>query len=558
MRFFVSIWQQAEINPQGHLDTVEISKSLSFGTQLNGGFANASFTVPGTKDQSYQRYRTYLGAAAVIFDQYGDRIYEGKVTKVAKVSEGLRVDLSGYYTEADNLFFDMIYIASEATTNLVVNPSFEVNVTDGWSITGGTRTRVTTEYLYGSACAKLTQITGGETKFFATINVSPNSEYTMGVWVKNLDVQGTCQMKIEQRNSGGSIINTSAKTLVGLSTSSWVFLDQTITTLPTAASVYISIVLPANPSPGSLYVDGIQFENKSYSTEYCDGSLGPLFSWAGTAHNSISSRQAYSATVGDVVKDCVDLMSSSWSPIEVFLSDADAVVDTQDFTDKKVKDGIETALKFGYSESDLRPVYFAIWDNRIPHLFPEPFPDDIPDWFVSTKTMGSDEEISQSTDGIYNRVFAAYDNQNSGPSKTLPAEDTVSQYRYGIREGLVQNGNNPEGLAMAESLRDMALERFKAPRQLYTLSISGLVRHNSGYLTFPYKIRAGDTVMITDADIMSTLGAEIGGLAKYGLFGFVVKTEYSSEDNSMKIDFGTSDVSFETVMSRLGLSGGLS
>lgn len=558
MKFFASIWQQSEKVTQSFLDTVDVTRSLSFGTQLNGGFTQASFKISGTRDVSYRRYRTYLNGEVVIFDEHANRLFEGRISKISKTSEGVQVDVSGHYMDADNLYFDMIYTAVEATTNLIVNPSFEVNITDGWTITGGSRLRVTTEYLYGSACAKLTQISGGETKFYSTINVSPSQEYTFGLWAKALDIQGNCQIRIEQRDSGGSVIHTSSKTLSGLSTSSWVFYDQTVTTLSNTASVIVSVILPASASPGSLFVDGVQFENKPYSTEYCDGSLGPLFSWSGTAHNSISNRQAFSATVGDVVSDCVDMMDYTWASIKVFLSDADALVDTQDFTDKKVKDAIETVVKFGYSESDLRPVYFAIWDYKIAHLFPEPTFDDIPDWFVSVKSLGSEEEISQSTDGIYNRVYAAYDNQNDGPSKTLPADDIISQHRYGIREGLVQNGNNPEGIAMSESLRDMALERFKAPRQVYSLSISGLIRHNSGHLTYPYKIRAGDTVLITDADIISSLGGDVSGFAKYGLFGFVVKTDYSADSNTLQIDFGTSDVSFETVMSRLGLSGGLS
>lgn len=560
LSFYAEIWQRGEANPINFLDSVEIGDTLNFGTQLHGGFANASFIVTGAVDRSYQRYRTYLGADVVVYDYKGSRIYEGEITKVGIVPSGISVEAAGHYIAAGLIYFDMIYFSIEATQNLIRNPSFENNVTDSWSLSAGSRAQYA-DAAYGSKCAQLTQpSSGSELKFYTNVVVSSDTEYTMSLWAKNIDVQGNVQVKIEQKDSGGSVIYTTAKTLNGLSTTSWVFFDQPFTTLSGAASVDVSVVCPTSSSQGSILVDAIMLEEKPYSTEYCDGSLGALYSWDGDAHNSTSQRQAFSYTVGDIIADCIDLMGSNglWRGLKVFVTNADAVVGSQDFTDKKVKDAIEVALKFGYSEDSLRPAYFAIWDNKVPHLFPEPSFDQFPDWFVSKTMSSASESVSNSLDSVYNRVYAAYDNQNEGPSKTLPANDAISQFRYGIREGLVQNGSNPEGLAMAEALRDMALDRYKSPRQIYSLNVSGVVQHGSGHLDYPYKIRAGDTILITDADLLTALGGELVGQIKDGLLGFVVSTNYSASTNSVEIQLGTNDQSFEMAMGRLGLSGGLS
>jgi hypothetical protein len=42
----------------------------------------------------------------------------------------------------------------------------------------------------------------------------------------------------------------------------------------------------------TLYIDGVQLEEKAYATTYTDGSLGDDYSWSGTAHESMSIREA--------------------------------------------------------------------------------------------------------------------------------------------------------------------------------------------------------------------------------------------------------------------------
>jgi len=561
MHIYAGIW--VDYDEDRLIETLDLTGIAQFGTQLHGGFAECSFPVNGPKDRSFYRYRMYLAAHLVLFDQLGRRIYEGFITDTSMTETGMEVKAGGYYLKSANIFFDNIYVAVEPTTNLIVNPSFEVNVTDGWSFaagTGGARARDTTDKKFGTASAKLTQAsTGTSLDFYDEITVTPTTDYTFSIWVKDISVTGTPTMEIEECDSGGTTLKNSIKNLSGLSTSSWVAFELSVVTVANTVTIRVHIKIPNATNNGSIFVDGAQFEQKAYSSGYCDGSLGALYHWTGTANNSTSFRDSYSATVYDVIKDCVNMIPE-WRPLTVFISDATFSVGNQDFTDKKVKDAIEAVMKFGYREDDLRPIYFAIWTQRRPYLIVEPVPDaSYPDWFISVNSIrGGRAGISMSVDTIFNKIYAVYDNQNAGPSKTLPAEDYISEQRYGVREGLVNNGSNPEGIVLAQDLRDMALERYKYPRQIFTAEVSGLIRHQAGFYDYPYSIRAGQRVLIYDLDTITAHDGTMKGQAAHGLSGFVLKTRYDASRNVTQIDFGSPDISFDTIMARLGLSGGLS
>jgi hypothetical protein len=554
MRLFASIWRSYTEAEIGHIEMVEVTRSLDFDTQLHGGFASASFDITGPQDKTWQRQRVLLGGHVVIFDHLGRRIYEGQIVDVSRVEVGLKIKAMGYYQQADNIFFDMIYPAVESTTNRIPNPSFEVDVT-GWTVIFGSLARTTLQARYGSASAQVT-LSGSGAKIGVYVGeLVAGGNYTFSLFVRNVDTANVPKIQIEELNAGSSIIRTSEKILNGITDGAWVRFELSIEALPDAVNANVWVV--ASAGTGSFLIDGVQFEAKAYATPYCDGSLGTGHSWSGTAHNSTSSRIYFSATIGQVVSDAVDLIPS-WQKVKFSFSEATAFVDSQDFTDNKVKDGLEAVLGFGYKENDFRPVYFVVWEYRVPTLFVEPDNTVYPEWFVPASSIsGGAPGVSVSLDNVYNRVYAAYDNQNEGPSKTLPANDLLSQERYGLREGLVQNSNNPEGIVLAQSLRDMALARFKYPRQIYSLDISGLVQHGAGWTDFPYRIRAGDRIVIKNQDVISAHATIMAGEAGQGVIGFVVRTSYSAASNTVKVDIGSDDPVFETLMSRLGLSGGL-
>lgn len=272
-------------------------------------------------------------------------------------------------------------------------------------------------------------------------------------------------------------------------------------------------------------------------------------------------------TVSTILKDAVDLVDEiadkhafiSSSDYNVMSTDPDtAAVIPMDYTDKKVSEAIESVMKFAYKEDDIRPIYFAVWNHQTPFLIPEPLPTSYPDWHVSYHSVnGGRQGITLSLDEVFNRVYATYDNQGEGPSKTLPYENTISQNRYGIREGIVQNGGSVEGLSVANDLAQLALNAYQYPRQVYSMEINGFVRHGSGFISEPHRIKSGQMILLMDSDVMAANLGSLYGQAAQGFSGFVLSTSYDASTHTMRVEFGSSDLSFETYMTRLGLSGGL-
>ena len=66
----------------------------------------------------------------------------------------------------------------------------------------------------------------------------------------------------------------------------WWRLSALLTIGTTMSQNYGVQVKPAK----TIYVDGVQLENKNYVTTYADGSMGTMYSWIGSANNSMSNR----------------------------------------------------------------------------------------------------------------------------------------------------------------------------------------------------------------------------------------------------------------------------
>ena len=152
---------------------------------------------------------------------------------------------------------------AEATTNLITNPSFEVNTT-GWTIGSGAGL-VTTGGKYGA-----NYLWSGAFSF-TTATVTNGQQYTVSFWHR-----GPYSINVDFGN--GTLNSRSASAAVG--SDGWGRYTETFT---------------ANGSAFRLFLydygyDAVQLEQKAYATPYCDGSLGGGHSWSGTAHASSSSR----------------------------------------------------------------------------------------------------------------------------------------------------------------------------------------------------------------------------------------------------------------------------
>jgi len=102
MKFF-ALFQQDQ-NMWGTLGgSHDISESLSFGTQLNGGFAEASMEVPLPENAAASFARAVLGSECVIYDKLGRYIYNGRVTGVSTVNKGVAVTARGFWEDGSKI-----------------------------------------------------------------------------------------------------------------------------------------------------------------------------------------------------------------------------------------------------------------------------------------------------------------------------------------------------------------------------------------------------------------------------------------------------------------------
>lgn len=194
-------------------------------------------------------------------------------------------------------------VIEEATTNIVGNPSFEVNVTDWWTTTlNGTSTRIITDFLFGDACNKLTaDATLNPYIIKGTVVTNPvqDDTYIMTAWFKGVGATIGKDATVNLKESGGAAADVTVTGTIVL-TAQWqrVEIVRTIVEADRTALDLWARIFCLEAEYG--YVDGIQLEEKAYATSYCDGSLGPGYAWAGTPHNSVSTR---TATVFDLDDD---------------------------------------------------------------------------------------------------------------------------------------------------------------------------------------------------------------------------------------------------------------
>jgi len=189
---------------------------------------------------------------------------------------------------------------AEATTNLVKNPSFEVN-TSGWNAESATISRVAGG-VYGSYCGNFSAQTQGAV-FSDAVTVTPSTQYTVSFWYK----------------STGSVSTRLKDYTAGVNVYGWVTLPEAVDwtyytatgTIPSnggSARVEFQSLNPSN----SITIDAVQLEAKAYASPYCDGSLGAGHSWSGTAHASISVRTAATLTYPAAVIDGAEGTISLW------------------------------------------------------------------------------------------------------------------------------------------------------------------------------------------------------------------------------------------------------
>lgn len=180
----------------------------------------------------------------------------------------------------------------QTTTNLITNPSFEVDLA-GWSTSGGTRivgyTRFGMAYLNAGSVTWI-----GATITNATV-------YTFSFYCK-----GDYNLILDPGNGAYYSVAGYADP----ESDGWVRVTHTFTSLGTAFVVYLY----------THNYDAIQLELGASATSYCDGSLGAGYHWNGTPHASTSYR-------GGVLD-----ISNCWGTVVWVSTDSTAKTQTYTFT----------------------------------------------------------------------------------------------------------------------------------------------------------------------------------------------------------------------------------
>ena len=179
------------------------------------------------------------------------------------------------------------------TVNYSLNPSFEVNVTDDWTFgqagAGATINLDATQYKVGTKSARMRA--GNNMAWFYTIagvSVPNGATVSISCWMRcSADpTAGKAQLLGQEI---GVITRITCNATVA-SNGAWEYLSGPWTnTTGVAKTIAITIFNSFSDSAADVWVDACQLELASAASAYTDGAQGEGHSWAGAAHNSVST-----------------------------------------------------------------------------------------------------------------------------------------------------------------------------------------------------------------------------------------------------------------------------
>jgi prepilin-type N-terminal cleavage/methylation domain-containing protein len=177
-----------------------------------------------------------------------------------------------------------------AVTNLVANPSFEVN-TVGWGASAyASNARLTGSTPSGSAFLRVNRSAAGDayTSFTAADIPPANTPYTLSFWAwADSSITITDAMLFRTANSGSCCVNLATKAPQALTTTpTRVVLSGNTGSNPTGG---LNIILRVTSTVGqNVYFDGFIITQGTTVHNFADGS-SPGWLWNGTVSNSTST-----------------------------------------------------------------------------------------------------------------------------------------------------------------------------------------------------------------------------------------------------------------------------
>ena len=204
-------------------------------------------------------------------------------------------------------------VIEETEINYILNPSFEVNVTDGWTNDAGdpfnTFARVATLSKFGNACLHCISDATADNAYSDTVADADGGEtWTASCWIYL--ISGDVRLRIQENNVGWWTLAV-ADADTGL-LNQWQKISVTEELSPGATDGRIQIT-PIASAVSEFYVDGVDFVEASYVSTHIDGSLGPGYSWTvPTSHNDTSTRTETVIDLDDQADTFSDLDTMSF------------------------------------------------------------------------------------------------------------------------------------------------------------------------------------------------------------------------------------------------------
>jgi hypothetical protein len=235
------------------------------------------------------KHAIQLPGSLMICHYDGAEPYETNYTGNAAGHMGQVGVESGGITYRTGKFGKAIQIA-EATTNILSNPSFELNE-NGWAGDYGTgsTTRSGLVSLYGTYSLAMTA-TLANYAWYNNIGAVENGEsITLSIWFLGAGSATLYLYDLTASTARASDTDTGDTVTWKRLVASW--------TNTTGSAKSIRFIIEVDTAGATIFFDGAQAERKAYATPYCDGSLEPApggvgHTWAGVAQTSASSRTA--------------------------------------------------------------------------------------------------------------------------------------------------------------------------------------------------------------------------------------------------------------------------
>ena len=263
-------------------------------------------------------------------------------------------------------------------------------------------------------------------------------------------------------------------------------------------------------------------------------------------------------TPTQLVRDAIDIAYNTnglWQNDYSMVQILNQSIGAQDFTGgRKLNEAIEEACKYGNDATVPKPMYFALWDNRRAYFYEEPDLSGTPSWRIFMKDFanGKGLSLSRTRSNVWNKIQVIFDDPDIGTTFTDWAENKDSQRLFGVREGNLSIGSSV--LAIAEVIRDLAINAYAFPDQSSKISISGRVYSAAGARDYPWLVRAGSLIQVMDYD--PSVAQLVGGSS--GLDSatmFISRTSYNADSNTIDLELGRRNVVLDLIMARLGYNG---